>query len=457
MKIDEKIDNYLISLGCSISETYAYIIDENTDFNVKPKEERVKVAGKEILLSTKVLAVMMLDQVLLGSSYVFMKSLHNVINEKGQNEVFELCEYMNTAAKVYYTDYIKYVREKFTLTDAVLENLMNLINGSIQNTSASIDKLLEKNHMQRLEAVQKAASDRAASDARIIAEAANRQRTTFSKTFSEAGFLGGVNTYTQASMGKGMSDTELAGQFEGSALFQADMEKIYKNGVNADSVAELINMMNRLILKFNRDLEEILVVKFSDLFNKDVFNGKQDVEKNPLYLDGYIPLLSNMDENDTENLKKVFDFYVMDLSDFLEKNLSNIIYEEYTKDNSFVYDKPIVKCYYNVSGKNDLALQSMQNNLYNYFKSLIDKKNNVASENYQDIKDLVNSSIYLSSENKQKLNNIMNNKQSNVSEEYKYNLFKMWASIISIVLYVPVNILLMYLMENKMLKKIHFI
>jgi len=149
MKLDEKIDNYLISMGCSISNDYSYIIDENVSFKVKPREEKVKIAGKEILLSTKVLATMLLNQTLQGSNYVFMKSIHNVIQEKGQNEIFELCEYINNASKVYYTDYIKFVKDKFDLTESIFENLTNLISANIQNTSSSIDKLLEKNHMQK--------------------------------------------------------------------------------------------------------------------------------------------------------------------------------------------------------------------------------------------------------------------------------------------------------------------
>ena len=97
-------------MGCSISNDYSYIIDENVSFKVKPREEKVKIAGKEILLSTKVIATVLLNQLLQGSNYVFMKSIHNVIQEKGQDEVFELCEYINNASKVYYTDYIKFVK-----------------------------------------------------------------------------------------------------------------------------------------------------------------------------------------------------------------------------------------------------------------------------------------------------------------------------------------------------------
>jgi len=327
MKLDEKIDNYLISMGCSISNDYSYIIDENISFKVKQKEEKIKINDKEILLSTKVLATMLLNSVLQGSSYVFMKSIHNVIQEKGQNEIFELCEYINDASKIYYTDYIKFVKDKFDLTESIFENLTNLIIANIQNTSSSIDKLLEKNHMQRLEAVQKAAADRSASDARIIAEATNKARTSYSKIFSEAGFLGGVNTYTQASMGKAMSDTELAGQFQGSAEFQADMERIYKNGANANTICELIDTTNRLVQKFNKDLEEILIVKFNDLFNKDVFNKKEDIEANPIYLDGYIELFDKMNETDVSNLKKLLSFYALDITSILDNYLASKIYD----------------------------------------------------------------------------------------------------------------------------------
>ena len=69
MKIEEKIDNYLIGLGCSISNEYAYIIDDtNSSLKKTPKEEHIKICGKEILLSTKVLATVFLDKKVPGLS-----------------------------------------------------------------------------------------------------------------------------------------------------------------------------------------------------------------------------------------------------------------------------------------------------------------------------------------------------------------------------------------------------
>jgi len=284
--------------------------------------------------------------------------------------------------------------------------------------------------MQKLETVQKAAADRSASDARIIAEAANKARTTYSKTFSEAGFLGGVNTYTQTSMGKAMSDTELAGQFQGSAEFQADMERIYKNGANANTISELIDTTNRLVQKFNKDLEEILIVKFNDLFNKDVFSKKDDVEVNPIYLDGYIELFDKMNETDVSNLKKVLNFYALDITSILENYLTSKIYEGYTNNVDFTYDKPIVNYYYELSNRKDLKNSSVQEQLNKYFKDKVDK-NNIE---YEKIKYEVEKCVYLDNDTQKKLISYINNKIDNQTANYNKTITKMIAYIISVII-----------------------
>ena len=408
MELREKIDNYLISQGCSISNNYSYIIDEeNYNYGKKESEEIVKIGDYSIPLNSIMRNNVELSNSQIGSSFVFANYLQEVASDEN-NQVFDICDYANKGAIVYYTDYLKYVSEKFKLTDSILENIENLINASIKSTTESIDKILTKNQMDHLEAVEKGNAERASSDTRAVAEAARASRVSFTKVYSEAGLLGGVNSYGMTYSSSTMSQSDLNASFGASAFSAYQTESFEKRWANQTAVSDLMKTISREVENFNKNLTEILIVKIPEVFNRDVYSKVENIEKNPLYVEGYAKVVESLEEKEIDNFKKVMDYYTINYLPYLEPTLGEHIIADYKETKKCDYDGVDRKLYEALNKNKGLALGSVQKQIYNIIKEDIDKKKESSKEKYVEERKLIEDCIYLTEKSKKDLEEVMN-------------------------------------------------
>ena len=450
MKIEELVDNYLISSGCGISPDCAYIAEDKYDYQEKEKERKLDVSGNKLLLSRCVKNTLHLDSVVMEASYNFTNYIKGVIERKANqntlndSDVSDLCEYVDTALKVYFTDYIKYVREKLTLTEPIFTNLVNLIDANVNSTKSSINSLLQKNNMKMLEAVSKAAADRSSSEAQVLAEIANAPKTTLSTSYVAPGLIYD-KLYTSSSTGSAMSNTKLVGGLQGSSMFGSQMENVYKTSGNYSSILEMAEIVDKIVEKFNKDLKEILIVKYNELFNKDVYNNTKSLEKNPLYIDGYTQLTDNLSTDDIKNIKEVFEYYEIDLTPILDQILSTKVYDDYIKTKACNYNNPLASLYSDVSGDKELKLSNLQTPLYDYFIKMADSKEKKYNEKYEDVLKEVDDCIYLTDETKNNIKRNINKEAKKIDEEYDYYIEKLSISALSIGLWIILTIAIVIL------------
>ena len=406
MELREKIDNYLISQGCSISNNYAYIIDNNYDYNKKESEEKVELCGYSIPLNSIMRNNVELSNSQIGASFVFAQYLQEAASDQN-NQVFDICDIANKGAVVYYTDFLKYVSDKFKINDSIFENLTNLIGASINSTRDSIDKILTKNQLAQLEAVEKGNAERASMDTRAVAEAARASRVTFSQSFTEAGLISGINTYGRSYSSSTMTQSELNASFGASSFCAYQTESFEKRWANETSINDLMKAISKEVENFNKNLTEILIVKMSDRFNRDVYSNVEDLEKNPLYIDGYSKIVEKLEEKDIPEFKKVMEYYTIDYLPTLEITLVPHLVEDYKKNLNCNYDGIDRKLYEALKPTKEFILPNAQKQFFDIIKAEIDKKKESTKEKYEEEKKLIEDCIYLTDHSRMKLNDVI--------------------------------------------------
>ena len=317
------------------------------------------------------------------------------------DSISELCEYTISAGKIYVTDFIKYVMDKFDINEALLQNLISLSGCAVNSLSENVMKILDKYQIKISNAHMDAINFQNQLNSQVVAEASVADKHTFVTTNHYPSWGSMVLSY--ATTRSSMSQAEVSAGFACNAGLSASYEQSSKNIAENQTVKELCNLVDNVTMKFNDDLMELLVLKTNGIFSRDVYNHVKDIEKNPIDTENWIPIFNDIKEEEYNNFKEVVETYGLqvDFSDYFQKELIDGEYNYYLENKKCDYNSKNFDLYNVLDGDRKVIEDSINNKIYDYYNTQINAKDSVLSAE----KERIIACDYMSQENKNKLLN----------------------------------------------------
>lgn len=400
MDTNEILENYLISNGCSISNKYGYILDDNYDYLKDEKSKKVEIASKTISLDKPSKNTVKLNVVMFNSKYILHSYMTKHLNEM-TSDIANFSNFLFNAGLVYFTDYLKYLNNKFSIDEKLLNNLINLTNANIKSLKESLNQTIIRHQNKMNQINQDITNSINNSNARTIAEAANAARYTFGQVdYSSSLFGDGYLAYGSSFSVTGKSQATLNNEINSNISYANFLGSKNKNIANQKILIETYDMFLNLIDKFNFDLKEILMLKLPNLFNEYIINNDSDLQKNPTNLNSWMKIVKDINKEDFDKLKEILDFYELNILSYIKsKAISNIL-NYYNENNKCDYEDNYLQLYSFFTNNGDITLEKdFQNKIYN---SVLSK----ASSDKLKLDDkviIINDCDYLIKENKDKI------------------------------------------------------
>lgn len=438
MDTNEILENYLISNGCSISNKYGYILDDNYDYLKDEKSKKVEIASKTILLNKQSKNTVKLNIVMFNSKYILHSYMTKHLNEM-TGDISNFSNFLFNSGLVYFTDYLKYLNNKFSINEKLLNNLINLTNANIMSLKEALSQTIIKHQNKMNQINQDITNSINNSNARSIAEAANAARYTFGQVdYSSSLFGNGYSAYGSSFSVSGKSQATLNSEISANISYANFLGSKNKNIANQEILIETYNMFLNLIDKFNFDLKEILMLKLPNLFNEYIINNDGDLEKNPTNLNSWIQLAKDIKKEDFNKLKEILDFYELNILSYIKSYTINNILNYYNSNNKCDYNDNYLELYRFFTNNSDITLdKDFQTKIYN---SVLSKASN--NELKLDSKIiLINDCNYLTKENKDKIIQKFNDEEKATKKFNKSILTKIillivpFIAIISFIIY----------------------
>jgi len=456
MGVQEIKDDFLLSMGCSISNRYNYINDDGYDYFAKLEEKDVKINNKNIPVRKAIGNTMLLNSDLaISGTQAMLKVAEEISSVNGNNDaIAKLGNFTMEVGKLYFTDWLKYATNKLKIDEQLLQYMISLITSAAGTLNDNVMEILNKYKINLSNAKMEARNWQTQRNAEIAAQNANAPKTTFATTYMYDNLFGNGQTgVTFATTKSTVTDGMLRGQFYSSSVVADIMSKNRENSAYQKAKGELGQTIENIILRFNEQLMELLVMKLPKLFSEDVLNNNKNLELNPTNCDEWLKEISELNDEELKELKKLNKFYGIGLREPLEERLAKDIYNYYIKELKNDFNNNDFKLYSLIKEQDTKIFPDISSKMYDYFYDEIWKKNT-----FKDTQNVENSEI-LWDENKKAINEC-----EYLTEEDKKGLIKecdelikFWvdkhkyltgeikhSSIVSIVAFVIVSVLIIF-------------
>ena len=414
MGVQEIKDEFLLSMGCSISNRYNYINDDGYDYFAKLEEKDVKISNMNIPIRKSIGNTMLLNSDLaLSGSQAMLKVAEEINSVNSNNDsIAKLGNYTMEVGKVYFTDWLKYAINKLKIDEQLLQYMISLITSAAATLNDNVMEILNKHQINLSNAKMEAMNWQNQRNAEISAQALNAPKTTFAVTDTREPLVGRwATSYTFATTKSTVTEGMLRGQFQSSSVVADIMSKNRENSAYQKATGELGQVIENIILRFNEQLMELLVMKLPNLFSEDVLNNNSNLELNPTNREEWLKIISELNDEELQELKKLNKFYGIGLKQPLETRLAKDIYNYYIKDLKTDFNNNDFKLYLLIKEQDTKTFPEISSKMYDYFYDEIWAKNTFKitesakkSETlWNENKKAINECEYLTAEHKKEL------------------------------------------------------
>lgn len=331
MKVEDMIENYLLSMGQKINlEKYSFIPKRDYDYKSKIKEETLKI-GKYKVELTKVNR----NSKELGN--IFYNARTNFNNNVSVSEdVGASCKNIVNNAINYFTDFLKYAYNNFDLTPEIAEKFITLCNGAIDTLGRNIQSTLAEYDIKMAEAQRQGAMDAQNSLASSLADIESKKSTYVTMDTYHDPIMGdrAVGYVSHGFADKAMHEGMLAGARQAASIIGSIPVEI----ASKEAVEGLKKLRNKTVSDFNSNFEDLVAAKIKKLIDTDIIdkNGK-DLNDNSTIYSHYYSIVKDLKEEDLENFSKAIKFYNFDIKDQVTSDALESVTSYYNKNNSFDY------------------------------------------------------------------------------------------------------------------------
>lgn len=414
MGVQEIKDEFLLSMGCSISNRYNYINDDGYDYFAKLEEKDVKINNKNIPVRKAIGNTMLLNSDLALSGLQAMLKVAEEINSVNSNNdsIAKLGNYTMEVGKVYFTDWLKYATNKLKIDEQLSQYMISLITSASATLNDNVMEILNKHQINLSNAKMEAMNWQNQRNAEISTQALNAPKTTFAVTDTREPLVGRwATSYTFATTKSTVTEGMLRGQFQSSSVVADIMSKNRENSAYQKATGELGQVIENIILRFNEQLMELLVMKLPNLFSEDVLNNNKNLELNPTNREEWLKIIPELNDAELQELKKLNKFYGIGLKEPLEERLAKDIYNYYIKDLKNDFNNNDFKLYLLIKEQETKTFPEISSKMYDYFYDEIWAKNTFKltesakkSETlWNENKKAINECEYLTEEHKKEL------------------------------------------------------
>lgn len=379
MGVQEIKDEFLLSMGCSISNRYNYINDDGYDYFAKLEEKDVKINNKNIPVRKSIGNTMLLNSDLaLSGSQAMLKVAEEINSVNSNNDsIAKLGNFTMEVGKVYFTDWLKYATNKLKIDEQLLQYMISLITSASATLNDNVMEILNKHQINLSNAKMEAMNWQNQRNAEISAQALNAPKTTFAVTDTREPLVGRWSTsYTFATTKSTVTEGMLRGQFQSSSVVADIMSKNRENSAYQKATGELGQVIENIILKFNEQLMELLVMKLPKLFSEDVLNNNKNLELNPTNADAWMKEIPELNDEELKELKKLNKFYGIGLKEPVEKRLINDICNYYAKESKTDFSNNDLKLYWLLTEKEEKTFPELSEKISCYFVDVMSEKSN---------------------------------------------------------------------------------
>lgn len=437
--MENLIESYLVSLGLKLSLKNQYLKIDDYEYKSSGKEKKVNIAGKQIPLNITTINTIHLLEVMKGARNALMNDIKKEDDEFKKIGIGEryfnlTCDMITNKSLIYFTEYMKYISEKFELNETIFNLIVLAINNSYNTIQVTLKEVLNKYNINYNNAYASQQAYEIKLDNQFQNELSNAPKMYTGRYVGDTwhGYVSSI-----------VSDTKKQGyknaKNELSAMHFASEIKLA--GDNAEE--SIIMARDKVISDFEESIKDIIFSKFKKYFNLDVVNNDKDLEKNPLSIEGWQTIFNNVTEDDFLNIKEVDTYYNLNLKDVVSKLLSKNVSEYYKNNFKCDYNEIDAKLYLYLSGHKDLSVTSLGNNnginiaIYNYFyyfnKNRTEKDYKKDKKGYLKEISLIEENIYLTKEDKEKLIKNIKDKIKDFKKDGNKKLLKIIAILILII------------------------
>ena len=461
MGVQEIKDDFLLSMGCSISNRYNYINDDGYDYFAKLEEKDVKINNKNIPVRKAIGNTMLLNSDLaISGTQAMLKVAEEISSVNGNNDaIAKLGNFTMEVGKLYFTDWLKYATNKLKIDEQLLQYMISLITSAAGTLNDNVMEILNKYKINLSNAKMEARNWQTQRNAEIAAQNANAPKTTFATTYMyDSVFGNGQTGVTFATTKSTVTDGMLRGQFYSSSVVADIISKNRENSAYQKAIGEMGQVIENIILKFNEQLMELLVMKLPKLFSEDVLNNNRNLELNPTNADEWMKEIPELNDEELKELKKLNKFYGIGLKQPLEKRLVNDMCNYYAKESKTDFGNNDLKLYMLLTEKEEKVFPALSKKMYKYFYDKMYERNSwkatqnlkVAEKLWDDDKKKIKECEYLTEEDKKGLIKEcdelvefwVNKHKWKAGDVKRYRLFSLIGLILSpIVIYGFINII----------------
>lgn len=364
MKVEDMIENYLLSMGQKINlESYKFIPKRNYDYQKKIKEETVKIGKYTIELSKINRNSKELSNVLYNARTNFNNDV--LVSE----DVSKSCKNIVNSAIIYFTDFLKYAYNNFGLTKEVVEKFITLCNGAIDTLGRDIENTLAEYNIKMAEAQRQGAIDAQNSLTSSLADIESK-KSTYVTLDSYGDRVSGYVSHSFAD--KAMYEGMVAGARHAASVIGSIPVEI----ASKEAVEGLKKLRNKTVAHFNDNFTDLVAAKIKKIIDIDILEKTgNNLNDNSTIYRHYYSIVTELKEEDLENFNKAIEFYNFSIKDDVTNDGLNSIINYYTKNNSFEYE-----------GGDALLAIYLNKDQYLYRKDLTDKILQIVKNKLQNAK-----------------------------------------------------------------------
>jgi len=407
MNVEELKNNFLLSIGAGIKDEYSFIFNPNLEFKKESYEKVLNISNKEIILSNKIYNTKLLEDFIYDISSNFIDnfekvSLDALSNGWSDEALMKIASNGLSSSVLYYADYIKFFTKKLDITPEVFQLIMTLTENVIVRINNDIDKVLQK-HNQSVNSINLAAiNEETMRNTRTMAEASNASSVLYEGSY-------GYNAISS------MRDSELRASLQANSYAAIDHKISNLKIENDNTHNEINNVIFDNLKQFNKNINEIMVVKVNDIF-MDINSDSNDLTIRPFSINGLRNVVKELNESEFKHFKELVNYYDIPFILYIEKEVMDKVYNDCINNNyEVVINDNQVKLYMYLK-----ELSSLENNvelskrLYEHFTNLINKEGENKDYNFDSIESIASNCKYLTSADKEEFKKYIKEKDESI-------------------------------------------
>lgn len=407
MNVEELKNNFLLSIGAGIKDEYSFIFNSNLEFKKESYEKVLNISNKEIILSNKIYNTKLLEDFIYDVSSNFIDnfekvSLDALSNGWSDEALMKIASNGLSSSVLYYADYIKFFTKKLDITPEVFQLIMTLTENVIVRINNDIDKVLQK-HNQSVNSINLAAiNEETMRNTRTMAEASNASSVLYEGSY-------GYNAISS------MRDSELRASLQANSYAAIDHKISNLKIENDNTHNEINNVIFENLKQFNKNINEIMVVKVNDIF-MDINSDSNDLTIRPFSINGLRNVVKELNESEFIHFKELVNYYDIPFILYIEKEVMDKVYNDCINNNyEVVINDNQVKLYMYLK-----ELSSLENNielskrLYEHFTNLINKEGENKDYNFDSIESIASNCKYLTSADKEEFKKYIKEKDESI-------------------------------------------